>query len=81
MNELLSQINDQTDRARNIVRSLLEFSRDKDFKKQDLPVKALFEETIRFVKGQIPANTTIRIEVPDGTFDQRPTSSASSRPS
>lgn len=62
--ELLSQINDQTDRARNIVRSLLEFSRDKDFKKQSLQLRPLFEETIRFVKGQIPANTTIRIDVP-----------------
>jgi signal transduction histidine kinase len=64
VNELLVQINDQTDRARNIVRSLLEFSRDKDFKKQDLSVRNLFEETIRFVKGQIPANATIRIDIP-----------------
>lgn len=62
--ELIAQINDQSDRARNIVRSLLEFSRDKDFKKQQLPLRVLFEETIRFVKGQIPANTTIRIDVP-----------------
>ena len=65
INELLLQISEQTDRARNIVRSLLEFSRDKDFKKQSIPVRALFEETLRFVKGQIPANTTIRIDVPD----------------
>jgi two-component system NtrC family sensor kinase len=63
--ELLAQISDQTDRARNIVRSLLEFSRDKDFKKQNLPLKALFEETVRFVRGQIPANTTITIDVAD----------------
>jgi signal transduction histidine kinase len=64
MTELLSQISDQTDRARNIVRSLLEFSRDKDFKKQNQPVKTLFEETIRFVKGQIPANTTVTLDIP-----------------
>jgi two-component system NtrC family sensor kinase len=63
--ELLSQINDQADRARNIVRSLLEFSRDKDFKKQRMPVKTLFEETIRFVKGQIPANTAIALDIPE----------------
>ena len=63
--EMLAQISDQTDRARNIVRSLLEFSRDKDFKKQGLPVKALFEETIRFVKGQMPANTTVTMDIPD----------------
>ncbi|HET7318555.1 MAG TPA: HAMP domain-containing protein, partial [Nitrospirota bacterium] len=32
--EMLTQINDQTDRARNIVRSLLDFSRDREFKKE-----------------------------------------------
>jgi len=63
--DLLTQINDQTDRARNIVRSLLDFSRDKDFKTQNLPLRPLFEETVRFVKGQVPANTTVRIDVPD----------------
>ncbi len=63
--ELLAQINEQADRARNIVRSLLEFSRDKDFKKQALPLKDLFEETIRFVKGQIPAKVSITLDIPD----------------
>jgi signal transduction histidine kinase len=63
--ELLSQIDEQTDRARNIVRSLLEFSREKEFKKEMLPLKALFEETIRFVKGQVPTKIAIRLEIPD----------------
>ena len=63
--ELLSQIDEQTDRARNIVRSLLEFSRDKDFKKETLPLKNLIEETIRFVKGQVPTKVEIEVNVPD----------------
>ena len=63
--ELLSQIDSQTDRARNIVYSLLEFSRDKKFKKETLPLKRLFEETIRFVRGQIPANVGITLKMPD----------------
>lgn len=63
--ELLSQINEQTDRARNIVRSLLEFSKERDFKKETLPLKRLFEETIRFVRGQIPANVEITLKMPD----------------
>lgn len=63
--ELLTQINEQTDRARNIVRSLLEFSRDRDFKKQSLPLKALFEETIRFLRGQVPSRATITLNIPD----------------
>lgn len=63
--ELLAQIDDQTDRARNIVRSLLEFSREKDFKKETLPLKKVFEETIRFVKGQIPTRVSVTYDVAD----------------
>ncbi|MHB8844584.1 MAG: sensor histidine kinase [Nitrospirota bacterium] len=63
--ELVAQINEQTDRARNIVRSLLEFSRDKEFKDRELPLRALFEETIRFVKGQLPASVSIRLDIPE----------------
>jgi signal transduction histidine kinase len=64
--ELVGQINEQTDRARNIVRSLLEFSRDKEFKKQPLLLRELLDETIRFMKGQTRSNIAIRIDVPDG---------------
>ena len=62
--ELIAQINDQTDRARNIVRSLLEFSRDKEFKKQSLSLHGLLVETVRFVKGQIAGNVSMQINVP-----------------
>jgi two-component system NtrC family sensor kinase len=62
--ELISQINEQTDRARNIVRSLLEFSRDKEFKNGQLPLRTLFEETIRFVKGQLPPSVSISLDIP-----------------
>ncbi len=62
--ELIAQINDQTDRARNIVRTLLEFSRDKEFKKQPLPLNELLKETILFIKGQMTGNVSVRIEVP-----------------
>jgi signal transduction histidine kinase len=65
--ELIAQINDQTDRARNIVRSLLEFSRDKEFKKQALPLKPLLEETIRFIRGQVPTGVTITLNVAEDT--------------
>ncbi len=64
--ELMAQINEQTDRARNIVRSLLDFSRDREFKKESLSLKNLFEETIQFVKGQVPAKIGIALSVPDG---------------
>jgi signal transduction histidine kinase len=64
-NELLHQIDEQTDRARNIVRSLLEFSREKEFKKEVIPLKSLVEETIRFVKGQVPTKVEIVTNIPD----------------
>jgi signal transduction histidine kinase len=63
--ELISQINEQTDRARNIVRSLLDFSRDREFKKESLSLKNLFNETIQFVKGQVPTNIGISVSIPE----------------
>jgi two-component system NtrC family sensor kinase len=63
--ELMEQISEQTDRARNIVRSLLDFSRNRDFKKEPLSLKNLIEETIQFVKGQVPAKVEIVLAVPD----------------
>jgi len=63
--ELISQINEQTDRARNIVRSLLDFSRDREFKKESLSLKILFNETIQFVKGQVPTKIAISLSIPE----------------
>jgi signal transduction histidine kinase len=63
--ELISQINEQTDRARNIVRSLLDFSRDREFKKESLSLKNLLDETIQFVKGQVPTKIGISLSIPE----------------
>ncbi len=63
--ELVTQINEQADRARNIVRSLLDFSRDREFKKESLSLKKLCEETIQFVKGQVPTKIGLILSVPD----------------
>jgi two-component system NtrC family sensor kinase len=63
--ELLSQIEEQADRAKNIVRSLLEFSRAKEFKREELPLNNLILETIRFIKGQIPPKVEIIRDVPE----------------
>ena len=63
--ELLSQIDEQTDKAKNIVRSLLEFSRDKSFKREHLPLRKLLEETRQLLKGEIPSMISVSIDVPD----------------
>jgi signal transduction histidine kinase len=62
--ELVGQIGEQTDRARNIVRSLLEFSRDREFRKEPLALRLLVEETVRFLKGQIPPGVSVEVAVP-----------------
>jgi len=61
--ELLGQVEDQTERARNIIRSLLEFSREKAFAKAWWPVRSLLAETIQFTKGQVPTKVTISMQV------------------
>jgi len=63
--ELTSQIDEQADRARNIVRSLLDFSRDREFKKESLSLRSLFDETIQFIKGQMPTRVAISLTIPD----------------
>ncbi len=62
--ELLEQIDDQTGRARNIVRSLLDFARDREFKREPLPLADLVAETLRFIKGQVPSRVTIVTDIP-----------------
>ncbi len=63
--ELLAQIGEQTGRARDIVRSILEFSRPRELKKERLSLRMLILETIRFVRGEVPAHVEISVDVPE----------------
>ena len=62
---LIAQIDTQADKARDIVRSLLEFSRVKEFKKEPLVLRKLLEDTVRLVRGQVPSEIAITVEVPE----------------
>lgn len=62
--EMLGQIDEQTIRARNIVRSLLDFARDREFKAEPLHLAQLVEETLRFLKGQVPTRVAVSSEIP-----------------
>jgi len=64
----LTQIEEQTDRARDIVKSLLDFSRNDHFKKQALPLRELLEETIRLMRGQLRPGIAIQLQVPADLF-------------
>ena len=63
--DLLTQMDEQVERARNIMRSLLEFARDRPFRKETLSVKRLLNDTTRFVRGQVPTHVTLSVEVPE----------------
>jgi len=65
-NNLIQQIETQSDKARDIVRTLLEFSRIREFIKQKLPLKKLTEETILLVHGQVPGEVEIAVDIPEG---------------
>jgi two-component system NtrC family sensor kinase len=62
--ELLGEIDAQTVRARNIVRSLLDFARDRDIRREVLPLAPLIAETLRFVKGQVPSRVAVALDIP-----------------
>lgn len=63
--ELITQIDEETWRARHIVRSLLDYARDRDFRHEALPLAALVEDTLRLIRGQIPASIKIVVQIPE----------------
>jgi len=62
--ELIGQIDAETWRARRIVRSLLDYARDREFRREELALAPLVEESLRLIKGQIPAQVGIRAAIP-----------------
>ncbi|MBU1405443.1 MAG: HAMP domain-containing protein [Proteobacteria bacterium] len=62
---LIGQIEMQSDKARDIVRTLLEFSRIKEFKKEQLFFKKLVDETILLLRGHVPGEVVIGVDVPE----------------
>lgn len=64
--ELLGQIDEQTLRARHIVRTLLDYARDVPFRRQALPLAELIEETLRLVRGQVSSRVNIHLDLPAG---------------
>jgi two-component system NtrC family sensor kinase len=61
----LEQIDQQTERARIIVRSLLDFSRERAFRKEPVLLKPLIAQTVGFVRGEVSAKSVVRLSMPD----------------
>jgi len=72
--ELLTQTEEQIQRARDIVRALLEFSREKSFKRKKVKLVDLVENTLKLIKGEIPTRVQLMVEIPadiQGEMDPR----------
>lgn len=61
----LGQIDEQTERARHIVRALLDFSREKVFHKTPVLLKPLVAQTVGFVRGEVAAKSVVKLSIPD----------------
>lgn len=64
--QLLLSIEDQVIKARDIVRALLEFSRQREFELRPVDLKEVVEDTLKLIRGDVPARVEVRSEVPSG---------------
>jgi len=64
LKELIEQIDAETWRARHIVRSLLDYARDREFKREPIPLAALVEETLRLMRGRIAGQAIVNVTIP-----------------
>ena len=64
--ELLEAIDQQVSKARDIVGSLLEFARQREFELRREDLRAVVEEALRLLRGEVPADVEVRVDVPEG---------------
>jgi len=62
---LLNNIDQEVDRARDIVKGLLDFSRERDFQLSWVNLENLVIRTVRLVSSQLPSGVEISSEVPE----------------
>lgn len=63
--EILIQVENEIDRAKNVVRSILEFSRKKEFKREPFALKDLAEDAVRLLRGDIPTGVEVKVNIPE----------------
>jgi two-component system NtrC family sensor kinase len=63
--ELLEETEKQIERARDIVKALLEFSRKGAFNPKPTQFKQLITRTIQMIKGDLPSNVDLTINIPE----------------
>jgi len=61
--KLLQETENQVDRARDIIKGLLEFSHEHNFVPQKVQVEDLLSNTLKLVKAEIPASISIDLDI------------------
>ncbi len=61
--QLIEDIDSETLRARRIVRTLLDYAGDREFKPAPVPLAELVEETLRFLKAKRPPGVEVRVDI------------------
>ncbi len=61
--QLIEDIDAETLRARRIVRALLDYAGDREFKPAPIALAELVEETLRFLKSKRPPDVEIRLDI------------------
>jgi len=64
--QMIEDIDAETLRARHIVRALLDYSGDRDFRLRPVALAGLVEETLRFLKNKRPTGVEVRVDIPAG---------------
>jgi len=63
--KLLTNIDQEVDRARDIVKGLLEFSREREFQLGWVNLANLAIKTLRLISSQLPAGVEVTTEIPE----------------
>lgn len=64
--DLLTSIETEVEKARDIVKALLEFSGERDFELGPMDMRSVVDDTLKFVRGDIPHTITLSEKIPDG---------------
>ena len=65
LGKMLVNIDQETLRARDVVKGLLEFARARDFCLRPASLGELVQRTIRLVRSQIPAGIDLEVDIPE----------------
>jgi two-component system NtrC family sensor kinase len=64
--ELLQAVEGQVSKARDIVGSLLEFARQREFELKPEGLQSVVDEALKLVRGEIPSGVEVRVAIPAG---------------